>query len=248
MELHFHPLHPRPRVHRLAAGRARGRRRCSVTALPGSATLGGPALLGAALRATALLVTALLGACGGASPHAFVTEPIQGPLRVAILPLANYAPARDAVDRVMPALLVGLGRMRGLEVVDPGRVEEALAQEPWLLMDRIPPDLVGRLGQSLGADALLMGSLLSYGYRESGGERTPQVSFSLRLVQVPSARVLWSAVHSRDGADHEWIFGLGRVESLDLLTTRTVEEILESLPVNADGRAATAEQETGKGK
>jgi hypothetical protein len=193
------------------------------------------------LRALPLAALLLLAACGGPEPRAFVTQPLTGRWRVAVLPLANYAPARDAVDRMTPMLMTELGKLAGVEVIDPGRVEDALAQEPWLLMDRVPPDLVDRLGQQLGADALMLGSLLAYGYREDGDGRTPQVSLSLRLLEVPGGRILWSVVHSRDGADSEWLFGMGREQSLERLAATTLGEALQSLPTHGGDSPASGE-------
>jgi hypothetical protein len=134
------------------------------------------------------------------------------------MPLANYSPAREGPDRVGPMLAAEIGAKRGIELVDAGRVEAVLEREPWLLLDRIPPDLVDRFGKELGADALLIGSILSYGYRE----------------------VLWSAVHSRDGADGEWLFGMGRVLSLEQLATRTLHEMLTTMPAASDSSRGQA--------
>lgn len=198
-------------------------------------------------RALALLGMLVAAAgCSAPGPRTFVTQPLTGRWRVAVLPLANYASTRDAVDRLTPMLMTELGKLRGLEVVEPGRVEDALSHEPWLLMDRIPPDLVDRLGKDLAADALLVGSLLTYGYREGDDGRTPQVSVSLRLLEVPGGRILWSSVHSRDGADREWLFGMGREQSLERLATTTLAEALDSLPTQG-GDAPAAHSTAPKG-
>jgi hypothetical protein len=127
-------------------------------------------------------------------------------------------------------LQVELTHRSGLSVIETGRVEEALATEPWILTDRIPPDLVDSLGAALGADALLVGSVLAYGYRNDEGAEIPEVSLSLRLLEVPGARVLWSAVHNRDGADRESVFGLGRVDGLERLAGEAIQEVLETFP------------------
>ena len=167
------------------------------------------------------------------APRSFtlaVDKPVR---RVAIMPLANYSPTREAPAAVAPVLFAELGAAR-FEVVEAGQVEAVLEREPWLLLDRIPPDLVDRFGSELGANALLVGSLMAYGYRDAGGERIPQVSLSLRLLETPGGRVLWSAVHSRDGADGEWLFGMGRVHSLEQLTARALHEMLTTLPVAGD--------------
>lgn len=176
----------------------------------------------------------LASACVPA-PQSFRSSPPPLVRRVAVLPLANYTPSRDAPERVAPMLAAGVGSKSGISLVDPGAVEAALALEPWLLLDRIPPDLVQRFGTELGADALLVGALLTYGFRESGGERIPQVSLSLRLVGTPGGQVLWTSVHSRDGRDGEWLFGFGRVHALEQLASQTVAEALATFPDSSGG-------------
>jgi hypothetical protein len=172
-------------------------------------------------------------------PHAYVAEPRTGMLRVAILPLANYSTTRDAPERVTPMLAVELGRQPGVMVADAGAVEAALAREPWLMTDRVPPDLVEKIGRELNADALLVGSIMSYTSRDVDGEAIPQLSLSLRLLEVPSARVLWTAVHSRDGADGEWLFGMGRVATPEQLAVVTMREMMGTFPEAApDGGLA----------
>jgi len=125
-------------------------------------------------------------------------------------------------------------------------VESALAHEPWLLLDRVPPDLIARLSQSLQVDALIVGALQAYGYRDAGGDRVPQVSVSLRLLTSPGARVQWTGVHSRDGDDGEWLFGFGRVHSLDQLALRTVHEVLETFPVPTRHERGAGTSQQGK--
>ncbi len=151
-------------------------------------------------------------------------------LRVAVLPLANYTSTRDGSDRVAPLIAAELTSKPGVVVADPGAVQEALDKEPWLLVDRVPPDLADRLAAELHVEGLVLGSLLNYDYRDASGDRVPQVSISLRLVQCPGERVIWSAVHSRDGDDSEWFFGFGRVRSLEQLADITVHEMLGKFP------------------
>jgi hypothetical protein len=158
-------------------------------------------------------------------------------LRVAALPLANYTPLRDAPERIGPIIAAELGAMPAVTVADAGAIQAALEQEPWLLLDRVPPDLVDRLGSTLGVDALMVGSLLTYEYRDASGERIPQVSLSMRLLACPGGRVLWSAVHSRDGNDSEWLFGFGRVHGLEQLAIEAIREMLADFPApRRDGR------------
>jgi hypothetical protein len=164
-----------------------------------------------------------------------VAEPLAGTWRVAVLPLANYTEATEAPDRLGALLGVELAKRGRLSVVEPGRVEAVFATEPWLLTDRIPPDLVDSFGKKLQADALLVGSVLAYGTRGSGEDAVPQITLALRLVEVPGGRVLWSAVHSRDGADRESVFGVGRTNGMERLAGEAVREIVGSIPLTKAG-------------
>ena len=198
------------------------------------------------MNARVWLFIALGGMAGCApSPRAYVDpEPLRGPWTIALIPLADYATNRDAPDRLAPIIQEELMKHEHLIAVETGRVEAALAKDPWMLTDRMPPDIVDSLGVSLGADGLLVGSVLAYGYRSEDGDQVPEVSLSLRLLEVPGGKVLWSAVHHRDGDDREFIFGVGRVTGLERLAEETVREIMSTFP---EVRPAAVNNVTGNG-
>lgn len=189
----------------------------------------------------------LIGVACAPEPRSVVPDPAFVPagrdstaagapvLRIAVLPLANYTATRDGSDRVAPMIQAELAAKPGVVVADAGAVQEALDKEPWLLVDRVPPDLVERLAAQLQVEALVLGSLMAYDYRDASGDKVPQVSMSLRLIQCPGAKVLWSAVHSRDGDDSEWLFGFGRVRGLEQLAGVTIHEMLGKFPAPQAG-------------
>ena len=186
-----------------------------------------------------------LAACAP-SPQAYIAEPLTRPIRIAVLPLANYSDSREAPERLGPMLAVALSQFRSVDVVEPGRVEEALSREPWLMTDRIPPDLVDTLGVEMGADGILLGAVLSYGMREAPEGSLPEVSISLRLLETPGGRILWSAVHSRGGSDGETVFGLGRVTNLERLAADAIEEIMKTFPATRGGKRVRASAPAGE--
>lgn len=182
-------------------------------------------------RYVALLVCLLsLAGCAGSMPRAYVDGTVDPGLRIAIIPLANYTERQDASDRVVPMLAVEMARQRGVLVVDQGRVEEVLSVEPWLLLDRLPPDLIDKFGAAMEADALLVGSVLSFGYRDMDAGSIPELSLTLRLLQVPGGKCLWSGTQSRAGTDRESVFGMGRVDNLENLAIDAVRELVETFP------------------
>lgn len=178
-------------------------------------------------------------------PRAFHAGALGASRRIAILPLSNYTADRDAPDKLRHVIAADLGRRPGISLVDAGAVEAALAQEPWLLFDRIPPDLLDRVGAELGADALLVGAILGSGYRQEGVDQVPHVALTLRLLEIPGSRLLWSVVHSRDGDDGEWLFDFGRVHNLEQLIEITIEESMRTFPVT--GVVDTVSAGTGSG-
>lgn len=180
-----------------------------------------------------LVVLSLLVVSCVPEPRSYVNRLQPAPLRVAVLPPANYTELRDAAARIAATLAAELGRVPGVQIVEQGAVEQALAHEPWLLLDRMPPDLVASIGAELSADALLVGSILGGGYRMVEGDAIPHISLSLRLVGVQDGDILWSAVHNRDGADNEWLFGFGRISDFEQLTGKTIAEMVATFPVPA---------------
>lgn len=211
----------------------------------------------AARRAVAVAIAGALWAAGCVpAPRTFLSKdetPFAAPgstgrpFRIAVLPLANYSTDRDATQRISLTLFNECARIPGLELVDPGAVDAALAKEPWTLLDRVPPDLADRIGAELKADGLLQGALLQYGVREGTDGHTPQVSLALRLTRCPGSRIVWSVVHGRDGADGEWLFGFGRVNALEPLATEVVREALQPFATAMkDGSRARAGSQEGK--
>jgi hypothetical protein len=194
-----------------------------------------------AVAASAAGLTLLLVGCkpaprsvttGTLNPGLADTTAVAAPVfAIAVLPLANFTSQREGPDRMEPVIAAELRAKPGIRVADAGAVQAALDKEPWLLLDRVPPDLVDRLGAGLAVQGLVLGSLLTYEYRNTTGEGVPQVSLALRLIECPGGRVLWSGVHSRDGDDNEWLFGFGRVHGLEQLARETVRELLQEFPV-----------------
>jgi hypothetical protein len=188
-----------------------------------------------------LLLAALLGVCGcaGTMPRAFVAGSLKPGMRIAILPLANYTDRQDASDRVVPLLALEIARQRGVSVVDPGQVEEIFSREPWLLLDRIPPELIEKFGAELGADAFLVGSVLAYGYRDVDTDAVPEVSVALRLLLVHGGGCLWSGIEARAGNDRESVFGIGRVDNLESLAAAAIRDLVKTFPSSRGTPAAT---------
>jgi hypothetical protein len=71
-----------------------------------------------------------------------------------------------------------------------------------------PPELK-RLGETLKADALFMGTVVDFSQSQSGTP-APDVTIQLRLVETQSGVTVWSASKTRSGASlGARLFGIG---------------------------------------
>jgi hypothetical protein len=147
-----------------------------------------------------------------------------GAERILVLPLENVARSPSGRAVVMALLELDLAR-KGFEVVSGPVVEEFLRQHRIRYLDSIPTSQVKGMLDDLGANALLVGSLLVYDAKRLEGE----VALSLRMVG-PDGATVWSALGGLSSADTVGAFKQGRLGSAAELSRRLVGEMMSSLP------------------
>jgi hypothetical protein len=144
--------------------------------------------------------------------------------RVVLLPLENVArsPAGRAV--VMKELELAFAR-RGYEVVGEAMVEDFLRKSRIRYLDSLPTAQVKALLAAMGADAVVLGTLLTY----DGKRRDPEVALSLRLLG-PNGATMWSAMGGLASSETVGAFKQGRVPTAEKLAQRLTADMLRSLP------------------
>ncbi len=168
---------------------------------------------------------ALLGlAALAAAPAA--AEP-QKPARVAIVPFESILGIRAARPAVTGQIALALAG-KGLDVVSGAPVEDFLRRERVRYFDSLPRDTARRLAGVLGADALLVGSILAFEPREAA--RDPLLALTAQLVS-PNGEVLWGKVAVLSGAELENGLGLGRITAMEGLVPIAVAKLLEDFPL-----------------
>ncbi len=182
-----------------------------------------------------LLSTVVLSGCAGGPSSYFRKEelPPEAYVRVGTIPLVNLAAHRDADKKVVYSLLTQLLRTNYFDVVEMGEVDKAIKDAKVRKDAALSNDNIIRIGQLTGADVLLMGAVKEYKIDSSTmlGEKVfvPEVSISLRLVSTKDASIIWAANHHRRGDDRVTVFGLGRIDSISLLTDVIVTDSVRAL-------------------
>ena len=173
----------------------------------------------------AILVPATAG-CGSNPAYyqgGVTTVPVGS--RVAVLPLVNLTRDANAADVVMSALVVELLATKRFTVVDPGSVEEEVQRRRLRLTDRLPPDALQALGAALAVEYVFVGAINEYQMVRDLQEDIPAVSIALRMVSCSTGNIVWAATHSKRGDDSETMFRLGRIHTLEELTTVVAREM-----------------------
>lgn len=180
------------------------------------------------------IVLLILGLACGPAPRTYLNDDIAAlkGYRVALLPLDNLSDVDGASTKVDEIVLVELLHLGLFDVVDPGEVEKVLMELRIRRTYELTREEITALSEKLDIRALLTGSVLEYGSRESrsaGGTSVPTVSVVLRMIEAASGRILWAASHSRTGDDAEKVFGVGRVRNQSKLSKTLIKDMLESM-------------------
>jgi TolB-like protein len=165
--------------------------------------------------------------------------------RAALVPFENLSGREEQGALFSKVFFAQLVASDAFEMVDPGRVDEAMDSLGIRAGGSLVPGQIRALGDTLHAPCVLLGSVLESGRVQSGGVDVPAVGATLRLVDAASGRVLWAGVHFRSGEDHETLFGWGRVSSTERLVSLLAQDLLTDFREagarhrkGADGKAA----------
>jgi hypothetical protein len=176
-----------------------------------------------------LVVAASAGCASKPSYYRNEIAAVEPGSRVAVLPLVNMTRDVNAPDIVLNAIVVELLATNRFVVVDPGMVDEVIQQERIRLTDRIPLESLQKVGAALGVDYVFMGSVNEFEMMRQSQDFVPSVSIALRMVTCSTGTIAWASTHSRRGDDGESVFTLGRVETLEELTSIAAREMARTV-------------------
>ncbi len=150
--------------------------------------------------------------------------------RVAVLPFDNNTQDDFAAQRIRDITSTRILALGIFDVVDKGIVDSALRE---MAIDKDTPldvPVVKRLGQRLGVQAFVHGTVNSIGESRQGSFTYPQVALTLELLDAESAQVLWRNSDTYSGyslADR--LFGLAPMDAFQI-TVNLLNSMLATIP------------------
>jgi curli biogenesis system outer membrane secretion channel CsgG len=142
---------------------------------------------------------------------------------IAVMPFENLGAAGAAAQRIRDITITQVLASGLFDVVDRGRVDSMLREEaiePGAPIDALT---LKRMGQRLGVQAFLMGSVEQTSEARTGTAVYPETTLTLRLVDVEAGNVLWQATGRGSGYSLlDRLFGVAPKDAfrvtLDLIT------------------------------
>lgn len=169
---------------------------------------------------------AVLGlGCGGSKPAVSTPMP-----RVAVLPFESLSGNAESARIVTRLLQNALSARADIQLLDPGKVEDALAslriRQPALMTESERQ----ALSERLDFDLALVGSVLSYGTAQHPyAGVVALVSLTARVVRSEDGATVWADTRSKQGSDSQWLFGLGSKHDPALLADEMCRAIVKDI-------------------
>lgn len=149
------------------------------------------------------VMAVLLTACGTKSNmESFLRDEVDlsAVTKVAVLPFENHSKEQFAAERIRGMAITQILAKGLFDVVDKGLVDSALREEA-VDLSKAPMDAatMKRLGQRLGVQALMLGAIEQAGVVQRGNTSYPELSITLRLLDINSGMIFWQASGNRSG-------------------------------------------------
>ncbi len=119
--------------------------------------------------------------------------------KIAILPFENYTRNKEISSTIREMVLAEVLSQNIFEVVDPSITDLVVFEEGLersLKMDR---GTIKRIGDRLGVQALLLGSVTYWEQVREGSYSYPIIGLSLRLIDVKSGKIIWECKEIKSG-------------------------------------------------
>jgi len=178
---------------------------------------------------TAIAALGIMLLCGCAQKY-FVRESadITNVKKIAVLPFENFTRDDFAGEKIRRIVITEL-LTRGRDVIEPGEVTKLLRELNIMSLRSIKTEEIKKVGETLGVDAVMSGSVEAFGISKGINVSYPEVTINLMLLETVSGNIIWS-VRSTTGGASFWTRHFG-AEGIPLseAARRTVKDAIDTM-------------------
>lgn len=150
--------------------------------------------------------------------------------KISVLPVENNSKDEFAPELVRDITITRILAMKLFDVTDKGQVDSFLREEAIDPGKPLDTPTIKRLGQKLGVQGLLLTTLDIAADSRKGTMNYPEMSVTLRLVEVETGLVIWQAGGHQSGDSFlRRLFGLSGRDKYQV-TVSLVEDVLQTIP------------------
>jgi len=148
-----------------------------------------------------VISTLILAGCGGMGSTVFLHPDynFQYLEKIAVIPFENLSKEQGAGSRVTRIVVSELLSAQVFDVVEPGEVSLALQKEKILRTGELSKDQIKSVGQTLGVQGVILGTVSEISAIRSGGSTAHTVTLDIRMVDTESGVTVWSATNTTGG-------------------------------------------------
>ena len=176
------------------------------------------------------LLMALISGCSKSSVRQYIRPDmdVSSLQTVAVLPLNNFTADRHADEKIRSRISIEL-LTRGVNIIEPGEIAMTLKELKIRSVDSMRKEDMVSIGDMLRADAVITGSVESFGISEGIAVSYPEVSVHLMMFDTVSGNTMWSVWHTTGGASFSTRHFGAEGSTLDKVSERVIKEIFDSL-------------------
>jgi len=174
----------------------------------------------------------LLAGCSGKTTVSFMREDVTLDFvnRIAVLPLENNTEQKYAAELARDVINTEILAMNIFDVVDKGIVDSVLHEEAIDPGSPVSQLMLSRLGQRLNVQSIMIGSVDMAGDKRIGSVIVPEMSLTLRLIEIKSGIVLWQGSgHYAGDSIVGRLFGITPDDAYKV-TVKLTKELLSTIP------------------
>ena len=149
--------------------------------------------------------------------------------KVAVMPLDNMTSEKYAGDIVRQVVISEILASGLLDAVVPGEVMNAVNELGIKTITSLNATQIKLLGDALGVEAVIMGSVEEYGMVKAGSASAPQVTITLMMADSGTGSIVWSITKTRGGASFMARHFGARHETISETVLMLVREAIQTL-------------------
>lgn len=169
--------------------------------------------------------------CGGGVPPSYIHPnfDISFYQRIVVAPFENLTTQEFAASRVRQLLIAELLLVDAFEVVEPGEARRALIKVQPDRATSLSIEQIKKLGEELGAQGVIVGSVDAYEEHQFGGYTIPEITASFRMIDVESGAIVWSVTDTEGGLPLKTQLLGFRPQTMSEATQELVRRAIDSL-------------------